>query len=188
MDMTMSLELLITTFVIRAAGDPLALVPALRAAFTEVNPTFTVSSVRTVEEYAAGQLQELRQYAAVLGLFGVLSVTLAVVGLVGVIAQAVGQRAHEIAIRLALGAQTRSVLRLLLGQGVRLVAAGLTAGVIASVFVTPAIRSFLWGVTPVDPVTFALAIAGVAVVAVAACYLPARRALHVSPVAALRNE
>jgi putative ABC transport system permease protein len=188
MDMTMSLELLVTTFVVRAEGNPIALVPVLRAAITEVNPSLPVSSVRTVEEYAAAQLQELRQYAAVLGLFGALSVTLAVVGLVGVMAQTVGYRAHEIAIRLALGAQTRSVLHLLLAQGLRLIGAGLAAGLIISVLATPAIRSFLWGVTPVDPVTFALAVAGVAVLGAAACYVPVRKALDVSPIAALRNE
>jgi putative ABC transport system permease protein len=188
MDMQMSLELLVTTFVVRASGDPLALVPTLRTAVRDVDATLSVSSVRTVEEYAAAQVQELRQYAAVLGLFGAMSVTLTIIGILGVMAHAVGQRSNEIAIRRALGAQSLNVLGLVLRQGLALIAAGIAVGLLASLIVTPVIRSFLWGVTTTDPLTLALVALALAVVALVACYLPARRALKVAPIAALRSD
>lgn len=188
MDMQMSLEVLVTTFVVRAAGDPMLLVPSLRSAVRDVDPTLSVSSVRTVEEYAAGQLQELSQYATVLGLFGALSVALAVIGILGVMAQAVGQRANEIAIRRALGAQPLNVLGLILRQGLALIAAGIGVGLVASLALTPVIRTFLWGVTTTDPVTLVSVVVLLALVAAIACYLPARRALRVTPAAALRSD
>jgi putative ABC transport system permease protein len=188
MDMQMSLEVLVTTFVVRASGDPVALVPALRAAVRDVDATISVSSARTVEDYAAGQLQELSQYAAVLGLFGAMSVALAVIGIFGVMAQAVGQRANEIAIRMALGARSLNVLGLVLRQGLTLIATGIGLGLIASLMLTPVIRSFLWGVTITDPLTWAVAAIALALLALIACYLPARRALRVTPIAALRSE
>ena len=148
----------------------------------------SVSSARTVEDYAAGQLRELTQYAAVLGLFGVMSVTLAAIGIFGVMAQAVGQRANEIALRLALGAQPLNVLGLVLRHGVALIGAGIAVGLIASLMVTPVIRGFLWGVTTSDPLTLAVMVVTLGVVALVACYLPARRALKVTPIEALRSE
>jgi putative ABC transport system permease protein len=188
MDMQMSLELLVTTLVVRAAGDAVSLVPALRAAVRDVDATLSVSSARTVEDYAADQLQELSQYAAVLGVFGAMSVTLAMIGILGVMAQAVGQRANEIAVRMALGAQSLNVLGLVLRQGLAMIAAGLGVGVVASLMVMPVIRSFLWGVTITDPLTLALVVLALAAVALMACYLPARRALKVAPIAALRGD
>jgi putative ABC transport system permease protein len=188
MDMQMALEVLVTSFVVRTAGDPAALVPALRVAASEVNATLSVSSARTVEDYAAGQLQQLRQYAAVLGLFGGMAVALAVIGILGVMAHAVGQRLTEIAIRVALGAHALDVLGLVLRRGVILIAGGLAIGLAASLALTPVIRSFLWGVTTTDPLTLVLVVAGLALIALIACYLPARRALQVAPVAALRSE
>jgi putative ABC transport system permease protein len=188
MDMQMALEVLVTTFVVRSTGDPLSVVPALRAAVHAIDPTMSVSSARTVEDYAAGQLQELTQYAAVLGLFGVMSVTLAAIGILGVMAQAVGQRANEIALRLALGAQPLDVLGLVLRDGVALIGAGIVVGLIASLMVTPVIRGFLWGVTTSDPLTLAVMVVTLGAVALVACYLPARRALKVTPLEALRSE
>jgi putative ABC transport system permease protein len=188
MDMQMSLELLVTTFVVRTSADPLAVVPALRAAVHEIDPTISVSSARTVEDYAAGQLQELTQYATVLGLFGAISVTLAIIGILGVMAHTVGQRANEIAIRLALGAESLNVLGLVLRQGLTLIAAGIGVGLVASLMLTPVIRSFLWGVTTTDPLTLVLVVASLTLVALIACYLPARRALKVTPIMALRSE
>jgi|KBSSwiStaDraftv2_1062776.scaffolds.fasta_scaffold14991_4 putative ABC transport system permease protein len=188
MDMQMSLELLVTTFIVRASGDPLALIAPLRAAVRDIDPTISVSSARTVEEYAAAQLQELSQYAAVLGLFGAISVVLAVIGILGVMAHSVGQRANEIAIRRALGAQSLNVLGLVLRHGLTMIAAGLGVGLVASLMVMPVIRSFLWGVTITDPLTLALVVLALAAVALVACYLPARRALKVAPIAALRGD
>ncbi len=187
MDMQMGLELLVTTFVVRAAGDPVPLVPALRAAVRDIDPTIGVSSARTVADYAADQLEELSQYAAVLGVFGAMSVTLAVIGILGVMAQAVGQRANEIAVRMALGAQSLHVLGLVLRQGFVLIAAGIGVGLVAALMLTPVIRSFLWGVTTTDPLTLSVVVIALALVALLACYLPARRAVKVTPVVALRG-
>jgi putative ABC transport system permease protein len=188
MDMQMALEVLVTSFVVRADIDPASLVPSLRDAIRQIDPMLSVSSAKTVKEYAAGQLQELSQYATILGLFGALSVTLAMIGILGVMAQSVGHRANEVAIRLALGAQRGNVLRLLLGDGLKMVAAGIGLGLAASLMITPVIRSFLWGVTPTDAVTLALVAALLALVALLACYVPARRALKKTPITALRGE
>ncbi len=188
MDMAVSLEILVVTYVVRTAGDPASVVPALRAAIPDVDRSLAVSSVRTVEEYAAGQLQELSQYASLLSLFGGISVTLAIIGIFGVMAHTVNQRTHEMGIRLALGARAGSVLRLVLQQGLVLISTGLLLGLIVALLLTPVIRSFLWGVTATDPVTFFMAIAALMFLALLACYLPARRASKVDPVIALRNE
>jgi len=186
--MAVSLETLVVTYVVRTAGDPVSVVPALRAAVLDVDRSLAVSSVRTVEEYAAGQLQELSQYASLLSVFGGISVTLAIIGIFGVMAHTVNQRTHEMGIRLALGARAGSVLRLVLQQGLVLISTGLLLGLIVALLLTPVIRSFLWGVTATDPMTFFIAIAGLMFLALLACYLPARRASKVDPVIALRNE
>jgi putative ABC transport system permease protein len=188
MDMTMSFEILVPSFVVRTAGDPSAVMPALRAALHDVSPALPVSSIRTVEEYAAGQLQDVQQYATLLSLFGGISVVLALTGIFGVMVNTVSQRTNEIGIRVALGATAGDVLKLVIGQGLKLILVGLTLGLAVSLVATPAIGSFLWGVKANDPLTFAVAAAGLAAIALLACYLPALRALRVQPVVALRNE
>jgi putative ABC transport system permease protein len=188
MDMTMSFEILVPSFVVRTAGDPSAVMPALRAALHDVSPVLPVSSIRTVEEYAAGQLQDVQQYATLLSLFGGISVVLALTGIFGVMVNTVSQRTNEIGIRVALGATAGDVLKLVIGQGLKLILVGLTLGLAVSLVATPAIGSFLWGVKANDPLTFAAAAAGLAAIALLACYLPALRALRVQPVVALRNE
>jgi putative ABC transport system permease protein len=188
MDMNLGLDVLATTFLVRTAGDPAAVLPSLRAAVRETDAALPIASVRTVDDYAGAQLRELSQYAMVLGLFGMLSVTLAVVGIVGVMAQTVGQRTNEFGIRLALGAAPGSVLALVFRQASALVAIGLGVGLVASLVLMPAIRRLLWGVSETDFVTLAAAVTGLAVVALAACYVPARRAMKVNPLVALRAE
>jgi len=188
MDMTMSFEILVPSFVVRTAGDPATVMPALRAALHDVSPALPVSSIRTVEEYAAGQLQDVREYATLLSLFGGISIVLALTGIFGVMVNTVSQKTNEIGIRVALGATAGDVLRLVLGQGLKLILAGLTLGIIVALVATPAIGSFLWGVSANDPLTFAVAAAGLAAIALLACYLPALRALRVEPVVALHND
>lgn len=188
MDMTMSFEILVPSFVVRTAGDPATVIPALRAALHDVSPTLPVSSIRTVEEYAAGQLQDVQQYATLLSLFGGISVVLVLTGIFGVMMNTVSQRTSEIGIRVALGATAPDVLKLVIGQGLKLVVIGLALGLAVALMATPAIRSFLWGVSANDPLTFAVAAAGLAAIALLACYFPALRALRVQPVVALRNE
>ena len=188
MDMTMSFEILVPSFIVRTTGDPATVMPALRAALHDVSPALPVSSIRTVEEYAAGQLQDVQQYATLLILFGGISVVLALTGIFGVMVSTVSQRTNEIGIRVALGATAGDVLRLVIGQGLKLIVVGLAVGLAVALAATPAIGSFLWGVRANDPLTFAVTAAGLAGIALLACYFPALRALRVQPVVALRNE
>ena len=139
-----------------------------------------------MEEYAAAQLQDLRQYTALLTIFGTISALLCVIGIFGIMAHAVMQRVNEIGIRIALGAPAASVLRLVLRQGLLLVSIGLALGVAAAVAITRVIRTFLWGITPTDPVTFMIVSAALAATALIARYVPARRALKIDPIIALR--
>ncbi|HEX5431346.1 MAG TPA: ABC transporter permease [Bryobacteraceae bacterium] len=187
-DMTFSLDFQMGTFIVRAKQDPAILVPSLRKAVTDVFPDQAITNVLTVEQYAARQLDDLRHYAALLSLFGALSILLAIAGLSGVMAQTVSQRTNEIGIRMALGASSRSVLLLIARQAFALVATGAIVGVAISFALTRVIASFLWGVTATDPLTYALVILGMAAVAVLACYLPAQRALRIDPAIALRRE
>jgi putative ABC transport system permease protein len=189
MGMTTAQEIMLAnTFVIRTRGDAAALVPALRAAVAEVDPTQAISTVRTVEEYASGQLQDLRQYATLFTIFGCISVALAAVGLFGIMAHLVNQRTNEIGIRKALGAPNGAVLVDVLQRGVVLIAIGLALGMAVSFVLTRLIQNLLWGVTATDPLTFALALLAMLAVALLACCVPARRALKVDPVIALRAE
>ena len=188
MDMTLSFDILVATFVVRTNADPAALVPALRKTAAEVDPNQAINNVLTVEQYAAGQLQDLTHYTILLSIFGGISALLSFIGLFGVMANAVAQRTNEIGIRVALGATSASVLGLIVRQGLVLVGLGIAAGVTASSLVTQVIARFLWSVSPTDPLTFAAVIAGMAAVAMAACYIPARRALRIDPMSALRSE
>jgi predicted permease len=186
MDLTIARQVLVKTFILRARGAPPTGV--LREAVREVDPAAAISSVRTVEEYAEAQLQDLRQYTALLTIFGAISALLCVIGIFGVMAHAVAHRRNEIGIRIALGAPKASVLRLVLRQGLLVVAIGLALGMTASIALTHVIRTFLWGITPTDPPTFAFVGAALAALAALACYVPARRALRIDPIIALRLE
>ena len=123
-----------------------------------------------------------------LGVFAALALALACAGIYGVISYLVGQRTHEIGVRIALGAQRGDVLRLMLGQGARMALLGICVGVAASLGLTRLMSRLLFGVTATDPLTFAGVGVALALVALAACYIPARRALRVDPLAALRHE
>ena len=187
-DMSAAQFMMLTTFVIRAHGDPAGLAPAMRAAVAAVDPSEAVTQIRTVEEYASAQLQDTRKYVTLLGVFGSISVALAVIGIFGIMAHSVSQRRNEIGIRMALGAGSGEVLRLMLRRGLHLIAAGVFLGLAASLALMRVIQGFLWNVTTTDPLTFTLVAMVLAGAGVAACYLPARRALKVDPLAALHYE
>jgi putative ABC transport system permease protein len=144
--------------------------------------------IATMDEVISDSLAQRRFLVAMLGGFAGLALLLATIGIYGVISYLVAQRSHEIGLRMALGAQRRDVLRLVLGHGGKLALAGIICGLLASFGLTHLMKTFLYGVRATDPLTFT----GVAIllmfVALMACYLPARRAMRVDPMVALRHE
>jgi predicted permease len=176
------------TVMVRSAAAPAELAAAVRRAVRAEDPTVPVSKVQTLDELLARSLSRQRFDLALLGLFAAVALVLAAVGIYGVLANAVRQRTHEIGIRKALGARQGDVFRMLVGQGMRLTLAGLALGLAGASVVTRFQRSLLFGVEPTDPLTFAAVALLLCAVALVACGLPARRALAVDPMVALRAE
>jgi predicted permease len=174
------------TLHIRAATDPTDLVPAVRRVVREVDPLLTLSTPMRLSDVLDQALGNRRLMARLVTVFGALALALAVIGLYGVLAHVVTARRTEIGVRVALGARPRAIVRMILLQGVRLVIIGSVSGVLVALAVTRYIESQLFGVTPSDPLTLVAAFALFAVVATAACLIPARRALGVDPTTALR--
>jgi ABC-type antimicrobial peptide transport system permease subunit len=141
-----------------------------------------------MDELLSGSLSRSRFTMLVLGVFAALALVLASVGIYGVIAYSVTQRTQEFGIRIALGASRRDVLRLVLGQGTRLTLLGIGLGIVAALVVTRPMATLLYGISATDPVTFTAVALLLALVALAACYIPARRATRVDPIVALRYE
>jgi putative ABC transport system permease protein len=188
MDMVVGLEVLPTTFIVRTHGNPELMGASIRAAIRDVDRIQPINKVRSVDEFSSGQLASLRQFVALLALFGGISVTLAVVGLFGIMAHAVTRRTNEIGIGVALGASTSAVLGLLARQGLAMIAIGFAFGIAASLVLTRLLQSLLWGVSATDPMTFGAVALLLAAVALLACYLPALRALKIDPMVALRHQ
>ncbi|MBU6401613.1 MAG: ABC transporter permease [Verrucomicrobia bacterium] len=174
--------------VLRTRSDPTAMVASLTKAVHEVDPGVEVWATLTMEEYMQAAFLTQRMAATLLVLLGVLALLLAAMGIYGVMAYVVSQRTHEIGIRMALGARQGEVLELIIAQGMRLAGIGVAAGVVGAVLVTRWLASFLYGVSPFDPVTFIGVALLLALVALLACWLPARRAARVDPMEALRCE
>jgi putative ABC transport system permease protein len=175
-------------FVLRAAGDPLNLVPGMRQAVAAVDRSRPVSNIRTVEQTLEQQVRYFRLYVLLLGVFGAIAAILAAIGIYGVMSYNVAQRTHEIGIRMALGATTHDVLRMVVRQALWLIAVGLALGLAGSLALTRLIESALWGVTARDPLTFAGVSVFLALVALIACVIPTRQAAGVDPTLALRSE
>ena len=174
-------------WVVRAV-DPASLAPAIREAIWSFDKDLPVSRVTTMDQVRSASLAPQGFNLLLLGLFACLALVLACVGLYGVAAYSVAQRIHEIGIRVALGAQRADVLRLILGQGVRLALWGVGTGIMTGLGLTRLMSSLLYGVSATDPLTFACVAILLVAVAVAACYIPARRAMKVDPMVALRYE
>ena len=173
---------------LRVSGDPAALASAVEKTVHELNadlPLFNVMPFKRVVEL--GSIVE-RIAGTFVGVFGLLALVLAAVGIYGVVAYTTRQRSHEIGIRMALGAERVDVLRLVLGQGLKLTLSGVGVGLAASLAVTRFLRSWLFGVAATDPLTYAGVVLLLGVVALAACYVPGRRATKVEPTEALRCE
>ncbi|HZM90090.1 MAG TPA: ABC transporter permease [Blastocatellia bacterium] len=175
--------------VIRASsGDPMRLKKDLQHAIWEVDKDLPVSSAETVETHLAALVDEPRLYTLLLGVFAVVALVLASVGIYGVMSYSVTERTHEIGIRMALGAKQQDVLSLVVRQGMALALGGVAVGLAVAFALTRVMSSLLYGVTATDPLTFLLIPILLASVALLACYLPARRAMKVDPMIALRYE
>ena len=170
------------------SGDPLALLPALRGLVGELDPEVAFTDLTTVNAQLDVALFPLRFVAGLLSALGLAGTLIAALGLYGVIAHGVAQRTRELGIRMALGANAGRVAGLVLRDGMVMVVAGSAVGVGLAILATRALRGWLYGITPTDPVTFLAVPAGFALVAALACWLPARRATRVDPVVALRAE
>ena len=172
----------------RVAGDPIAFAAAVEGAIHELNPDLPVSEVRTLRSQVEFASMKERIAGTFVGSFGLVALILAAVGIYGVIAYTTRQRTREIGIRMALGAQRIQVLRLVLGQGLRLTLTGLTLGLVLSLALTRFLGSLLFGIAPTDALTFCAVAPLLCAVALGACYLPARRATSVDPMVVLRYE
>jgi predicted permease len=173
---------------VRAAGDAAALATAVRQAIHEIDPTLATFNVRTLAEQVDNSLQQQRMNVILLTTFGGLALLLASIGLYGVASYAVAQRTREIGVRMALGAQPSTVLRLVLGNGLVLVGIGVAAGLAAAFALAGTMQTLIVGVNPRDPVTFIVTPAILAAIALAATYIPARRATRIDPLIALRTD
>ncbi|HEX6464811.1 MAG TPA: FtsX-like permease family protein, partial [Vicinamibacterales bacterium] len=176
------------TFVIRTAGDPLAVLPLVRGAVRSLDPLLPVSEPRTLQQVAGHSLSQARFATTLLALFAGLALTLAALGIYGLIALLIVRRRREIGIRMALGARSREILLMVVGRGMMLVAVGVIVGLAGAGLLTRVLSSLLYGVRPFDPATYVAVPAILATVAVLACAIPARRAAHFDPITALRQE
>jgi putative ABC transport system permease protein len=175
-------------FAIRASGDPLALGAAVKREMLKVDPSLPLTNMRSLEQIVARSLAQQRFNSTLLSLFAALGLLLAAIGVYGVMSYVVTQRTHEIGVRVALGARASDVLRLIVGKGMALALAGVALGLGASFALTRLMKDFLFGVRPADPLTFGVSASLLTIVALIACYVPARRATRVDPMVALRRE
>jgi len=176
------------SLVVRTASDPASMVPTIRSQVLSIDKDQPVSDIMTMEQRVAGSVAAKRFVMFLLGAFSILALGLAAVGIYGVMAYLVTQRTKEIGVRMALGAQKRDVLRLVVGKGMVLAVIGAAIGLVASLALTRLMRSLLFEVTPTDWLTFVIVSVVLLTVALLACYIPARRATKVDPLTALRYE
>ena len=178
----------LTTLVARTDGEPANALAAIRGEVEQLDPHLPVFDAMTLTEHLRLPLFPARVAAAALGGFGALSLTLAAIGIFGVMSYAVSQRTREIGLRMALGAQTGGVLKLMLLQGMKPAALGAGIGLLISMAFTRLMKNLLFGVSPTDPLTFWTIVLLLMTVALLACYFPARKAIKVDPMVALRHE
>lgn len=175
-------------FAVHTAGNPTALTPSLRSTLKEIDAKLPLADVQTMDELVSRSVAPRRFNMFLLTIFAGVALLLALVGVYGVLAYSVGRRTAEIGLRIALGATPRSVLTLIVGQGMRPIMVGIALGMAGAVGLSHFVSSLLFNVKPVDPLTYGAVALLVAVAALLSCYVPALRALRVDPVAALRQE
>jgi putative ABC transport system permease protein len=174
--------------VIRTAGNPLEVVPHVRDLVRSIDSDQPISGIKSMDDVVKASMGQRRVSMMLLTLFAGFALLIACIGLYGITAYAVTQRTREIGVRMALGAETGSVIRLVLGGSMRLAAAGAILGLLAAMAITRVLRSMLYGVGAADPLTFAAVALLVTIIAMVASYVPARRALRVDPADALRAD
>ncbi|MGH9754951.1 MAG: ABC transporter permease [Blastocatellia bacterium] len=175
-------------FTVRATGDPALVAGAVRVAVRDIDPALPIFGMQAMTDSVADSLVRQRFLSILLGSFSVIALILAAVGIYGVMAYSVSQRTQEIGVRMALGAPASDVMKMVLGQGTKLAAVGVGIGLAGAFALTRLMSTLLFEVSVTDPITFAAVVAMLAVVALLACYFPARRATKVDPLIALRQE
>ncbi len=175
-------------FVVRTQGSPEMEMGPIRRALAQISPEIVTYGTETMDGIIFRSLAARRFSMILLGIFAGLALVLSCVGIYGVISYLAGQRTHEIGIRMALGAKQMDVVRLILGQGAKMALLGVVTGLAASLALTRLMAKLLFGVSANDPATFVAVACLLILVALAACYIPALRAMRVDPVVALRNE
>lgn len=176
------------TLVVRASTEAAAIVPSIRQTVWSIDKNLPVSDVITMGQAIAEKVAEPRFYVFILSIFSSIALVLGAVGIYGVISYSVARRTHEIGVRMALGAERTHIFRMVVKQGMRMAALGATLGILGSLGLMQFLRTLLFGVQPNDPATFGIATAILAIVALTACYVPARRAMRLDPMSALRYE
>ena len=178
----------IMRLVIRSEGDPSALAPAMRHAVATFDPSQPVTEVRTMDQFLSQAVSQRRLNMLLLAVFAAIATILAAIGIYGVMAYGVTERFHEIGVRMTLGAEPSDVLKMVVADGMKLAVAGLLIGIVGAAVLSRYLESQLYGIKTTDPFTYLGVALGLAAVAVAACYFPARRATKVDPISALRHD
>ena len=178
----------VTSLIIKTDGEPTAALPAIREIMKEIDRSQPLYDVRTMNDVLSESISRPRFNSQLISLLTAIALILTVVGIYGIISYSVSHRTHEIGIRLALGALPIDILRMVIAHGLKIALLGIAIGLAAALMLTRLIRSLLYQVSATDPLTFIAMPMVIAVVAIAACYIPARRATRIDPMISLRYE